>query len=53
MRSSLVVLAGEHGGQAGGELSPIGFGILTLVILLAALIATFAFRSVGTRYRNR
>jgi len=52
MRSSLVGFAAE-GGQGFGELAPIGYGILALVILVALLIVTFAFRSVGTRHRDR
>lgn len=52
MRSSLVVLASEHGQQT-GELMPIGYGIIAFVILMALLTITFAFRSVGSRYRDR
>jgi hypothetical protein len=52
MRSSVVVLAGEHSVPA-GELLPIGYGIVALVILLSLLIVTFAFRSVGSRHRDR
>ena len=51
MRSSLV-LATEQA-QSMGELMPIGYGILAFVILISLLLITFAFRSVGTRYRNR
>lgn len=52
MRSSLVVLASGQGQQT-GELMPIGYGILAFVILISLLIVTFAFRSVGTRHRDR
>ncbi len=51
MRSSLVGFAAE-GSQSFGELMPIGYGIVALVILLALLIVTFAFRSIGTRHRD-
>ena len=52
MRSSLVVVASE-GQSSFGELQPIGYGVLAFVILISLLIVTFAFRSVGTRYRDR
>lgn len=52
MRSSLVVFASETGQQA-AELMPIGFGIIAFVILMALLIVTYAFRNVGSRYRDR
>ncbi|WP_420114689.1 hypothetical protein [Pseudactinotalea sp.] len=41
-----------EGSQSFGELMPIGYGIVALVILLALLIVTFAFRSIGTRHRD-
>jgi hypothetical protein len=52
MRSSLVSFAAE-GGQSFGEMIPIGYGIVALVVLLSLLIVTYAFRSVGTRHRDR
>ncbi len=51
MRSSLAVLATEHSTGA-GQLQPIGFGIVTIVILLSLLIAVFAVKSAGTRFRK-
>ncbi|MFV0427291.1 MAG: hypothetical protein ACK5KU_09695 [Beutenbergiaceae bacterium] len=52
MGSSLVHLASEQTGQA-PQLLPIGYGIVTMVILVALLVITFAFRSFGSRYRDR
>ncbi|MFV0253375.1 MAG: hypothetical protein ACK5H2_08555 [Beutenbergiaceae bacterium] len=52
MRSSLVLLASEQGGQV-PQLLPIGYGIVSIVVLLALLVITFAFRSFGSRYRDR
>lgn len=52
MRGSLVMLASEQGTQA-PQLLPIGFGIVTIVLLLSLLVITFAFRSFGSRYRDR
>ncbi|GAB2987302.1 hypothetical protein GCM10027212_28410 [Actinotalea caeni] len=48
-----MVLASEHGPEQAGELMPIGYGIIAIVVLLALLVVTFAFRNVGTRYRDR
>jgi len=48
-----MVFASEQGQQTFGQLQPIGYGILAFVILISLLIVTFAFRSVGTRYRDR
>lgn len=52
MSSSLVVNAAA---QASGapELTPIGFGVVAWVVLIALLLVTYAFKSIGTRYRDR
>jgi hypothetical protein len=52
MRSSLVVHAAEQASRA-PELTPVGVGIVVWVVLIALLLVTYAFRSIGSRYRDR
>lgn len=50
MGSSLVLLA-EAAEEASSHPAPWVYGLIALVGLLVLLLATYAFRSVGTRRR--
>jgi hypothetical protein len=49
---SAVVLAAEEGAEAASHLPipPIAYGLLGFSGLVALLLVTYAFRSVGTRH---
>ncbi|UFU07881.1 hypothetical protein [Ruania halotolerans] len=53
MRSSLLVFAAEQGEHAAEGLQPLGFGLITFGVLMFLLLVTLAFRSLGTRNRQR
>lgn len=50
MSSSLLNLAAP---VANLPMPPVGFGVVTLVILMFLLLVTLAFRSVGSRHRDK
>lgn len=45
-----ILLAAAQSEAAGSSLSPVGFGVLTGVVLLALLGLTYAFRNAGNRH---